>query len=276
MNRVDDHSGRRINQRPGVGLTAEIVQRRELLLPRIAIDLPAIIMVQAGAKTLRDPAGRTLIIPAGTAVAVAPGQTLDVTNHPDATGLYRAVCLACDPGLAARFAVPSPPGRTAIRDMLALPQLPEGFSAAIDHARRAIIDRAGVSDPVAAHRMGEALLWLAELGGGFAAATAPSTAGRVREMLLAAPADPWPAVAVAARLAMSEATLRRRLAAEQQSLSRILTDVRMGCALSLLQMTDMAVGGVAAAVGYDCPSRFAARFRQRFGFAPSAIRGHGD
>ena len=31
---------------------------------------------------------------------------------------------------------------------------------------------------------------------------------------------------------------------------------------------------IAFAVGYESPSRFAIRFRQRFGFAPTAVRGH--
>ena len=44
-------------------------------------------------------------------------------------------------------------------------------------------------------------------------------------------------------------------------------------ALTLLQSTDVSVLDVGLAVGYDSASRFAVRFRQRFGFPPSAIRG---
>jgi AraC-like DNA-binding protein len=42
----------------------------------------------------------------------------------------------------------------------------------------------------------------------------------------------------------------------------------------LLQSTDQAVNRIALDVGYESPSRFANRFRERFGFAPTAIRGH--
>ena len=44
--------------------------------------------------------------------------------------------------------------------------------------------------------------------------------------------------------------------------------------MQLLQSTDLSILRIAEAVGYKSQSRFAARFRARFGFAPSAIRGH--
>ena len=50
----------------------------------------------------------------------------------------------------------------------------------------------------------------------------------------------------------------------------------MAHALMLLQVTDQPVATVAALVGYDSPSRFAARFRQRFGHPPAAIRDQTD
>ncbi|MCU0827909.1 MAG: helix-turn-helix domain-containing protein [Tabrizicola sp.] len=47
----------------------------------------------------------------------------------------------------------------------------------------------------------------------------------------------------------------------------------MNRALGLLQTTDNPVQQIAFAVGYASASRFAVRFRARFGLAPSAIRG---
>ena len=44
-------------------------------------------------------------------------------------------------------------------------------------------------------------------------------------------------------------------------------------AMMLLQATDHAVTRVALEVGYESASRFAIRFRERFGFSPGAIRG---
>jgi AraC-like DNA-binding protein len=46
----------------------------------------------------------------------------------------------------------------------------------------------------------------------------------------------------------------------------------MTSALLLLQSTGLPVGQIALDVGYESASRFAIRFRERFGCAPSAIR----
>ncbi len=48
----------------------------------------------------------------------------------------------------------------------------------------------------------------------------------------------------------------------------------MTSALRLLQGTDWPISLIASQVGYESASRFAERFRKRFGFAPTAIRGH--
>ena len=48
----------------------------------------------------------------------------------------------------------------------------------------------------------------------------------------------------------------------------------MSYALTLLHGTDTSVLSVALAVGYDSASRFSARFRSRFGYLPSDVRGH--
>ena len=42
----------------------------------------------------------------------------------------------------------------------------------------------------------------------------------------------------------------------------------------LLQSTDFPINRIALEVGYASPSRFATRFRARFGIAPTIIRGH--
>ena len=82
----------------------------------------------------------------------------------------------------------------------------------------------------------------------------------------------WTADRMARELAMSAATLRRRLAAEGATFADLVVDARMSSALTLLQATAQPVADIALSVGYESASRFAIRFRQRFGFAPSAVR----
>ena len=98
----------------------------------------------------------------------------------------------------------------------------------------------------------------------------------IKRIVASAPEVNWPAPDVAARLAMSEATMRRRLARTGTSLSKILLETRMLAALTLLQAGDQSVVQIAYAVGYESPSRFAGRFRERFGFAPSELRKRGS
>ncbi|MFN3987371.1 MAG: helix-turn-helix transcriptional regulator [Rhodocyclaceae bacterium] len=82
----------------------------------------------------------------------------------------------------------------------------------------------------------------------------------------------WQVGEVAASLHRSPATLRRQLAREQGGFRALLEEVRMVTALGLLQGTDLPVGLVADRVGYRSASRFAERFRARFGLLPSALR----
>ncbi|WP_033852456.1 helix-turn-helix transcriptional regulator, partial [Yersinia wautersii] len=79
---------------------------------------------------------------------------------------------------------------------------------------------------------------------------------------------------VAEHMTMSEVVLRRKLAAENILLRDLMIDVRMTSALRLLQGTDWPISLIANQIGYESSSRFAERFRKRFGFAPTAIRGH--
>ena len=96
----------------------------------------------------------------------------------------------------------------------------------------------------------------------------------MRDLISNEPHGDWTSARLCALTGVSEATLRRKLAAEKWSFQSLLIDVRMSIAMQLLQSTDLSVLRIAEAVGYESQSRFAARFRARFGFAPSAIRGH--
>lgn len=261
---------REIVTRAGVGATAQIVQRRELLCARLPIDQPSILIVLSGTKTLRWDGGECAI-EAGEAAAVAGGQTFDVVNRPGANGRYEAGWLVCDPAMVAGFTGcdATLPG---IRGALTLGVIEPEFHAAIDRARTAILAADDLPQAIAVQRMIEVLVWLGLRGGRFDDVRASSVAARVRMLVSASPEEPWTAPSIARALAMSEATLRRRLASEQLTLSRLLIDTRMALALSLLQATDRPVAQIAMDVGYDSPSRFAARFRARFGYPPTAIR----
>lgn len=258
-----------IIHRPGVGTTAGILQKQALELKRLVIEQPILVVVEHGSKLLRQPDGEYLIR-AGEAVAIAGGQTIDLINQPAADGSYRALWLVWDGALLAAHAL-AHPEQPAIRGVLPLRGHDDAWLAAFRRAVEAVGDAALPVD-IARHRAAEALLWLGVYGGRFAPAESPTVAVKVRRLIGQDLAREWSAAAVASTLAMSEATLRRRLADEATNLSEILVDTRMSFALNLLQCSGQAVTQIAYHVGYQSPSHFAVRFRQRFGFSPSAIR----
>ncbi|WP_233986864.1 helix-turn-helix transcriptional regulator [Pectobacterium versatile] len=71
---------------------------------------------------------------------------------------------------------------------------------------------------------------------------------------------------------MSEATLRRRLSAEQTRFEVLLLETRMQHAMMLVQTTSWSMQRLAEACGYKSSARFSERFKNRFGCSPTKIR----
>ncbi|UOO91153.1 AraC family transcriptional regulator [Vitreoscilla massiliensis] len=86
------------------------------------------------------------------------------------------------------------------------------------------------------------------------------------------PAHPWQSTEVEARLNMSAATLRRRLAKEGHSLKQVILHARLNCALDMLYTQTWPLKTIAAKCGYQSESVFKQRFEQRFGLSPEQIR----
>lgn len=267
---MSDHA-KALLSRPGVGFTASVAQGCDLRFSRVVVDRPTLIVVDHGSKTL-EAAGGAWTVAGGEGVALAGGQTFDVTNRLSGRGRYGARWLVWDPSIVAAFER-SGEGAT-LRSVAAFGRLEVSFLAAFDRAIEAIGDADGVPEAVARHRLTEVLVWLSLLGIRFSSAESPSFAARVRRLVEASADARWTTAEVADRLAVSEATLRRRLAAEGTTLGDLIADVRMAQGMLLLQSTDLSVNRVALEVGYESASRFAIRFRRRFGFPPTAIRGH--
>lgn len=261
-----------IARRPGIGTTARIIQSQHLRFSRVTVSDPVLIVVKYGKKELRAP-GFQCILEAGQAVAIGPDQQLDIINTPGSNGQYQADWLVWDPGLISDY-VPRNPGSKTIDVARGLGSLPEECFKSIDIALDALRYQTDVPDPVAAHRLSEVLVWIDLLGSRFELREPASTGAVVRRLVASSLDIDWTASAVAKKMAMSEATLRRRLADEGTKLGELISDVRMSSAMQLLQSTKLPISHIALDVGYESASRFAVRFRRRFGFAPSAIRGH--
>jgi len=261
----------RITHRPGVGTTATILQLQELEFKRLYIDQPVLIVVERGVKSLRWKTGE-YIIRSGEAIAIAGGQSVDITNRLAEDGSYRAHWLVWDTALIAAYAdqhLLQPVIRHALPICMLGPDFSESFLRAVQG-----VEDMQIPEEISRHRASEMLLWIGMRGGRFEQTEVVALAVKVRRLIGQDLAREWSSACVAAALAMSEATLRRKLADEHTTLSEIITDSRLSFALNLLQSTAQPVTQIALNVGYQSPSNFAARFRERFGFPPSAIRGH--
>jgi AraC-like DNA-binding protein len=261
----------RIAARPKVGATAGVLQQQELEFKRLFIESPVLILVEEGVKSLQWPGGACQIR-AGEAIALAGGQSVDITNQIGADGSYRARWLAWDGSLIAAHAN-THSWQPVIRNALPIIAPPAEFATAFRLACAAVEgDRVPID--IARHRAAELLLWIAAYGGRFEQTRDLTLTVKIRRVIGQDVSGEWSACAVASAFAISEATLRRRLADEGTSLSAILVDTRMTFALQLLQSTAQPVTQIALAVGYQTPSQFAVRFRDRFGFPPTSVRGH--
>lgn len=263
---------RRIVTRAGVGTTAQIIQWGEVLSHRITMDCPILIHVVRGTKILRRQ-GRETVIPAGEAVAVAGGQTFDIFNQSGPGGYYEARWLMFDQIDLASWSLENPQ-LPAISELLPLCNLAPEFSRLIASTIGAIEDEDALPLSVASARVREVLAWIGVHGGRFLPTARTSLPNRIRTLLSAQPGLDWTAEKVASHMAMSEATLRRHLAKEGQAFSTLLVEARLSSAFNLILATDQPIDAIARSVGYQSPSRFAARFKALFGHQPTILRGH--
>lgn len=258
-----------ISFRQGVGITAGILQYQELEFKRLFIEQPVLIRVEQGIKALRWSGGEYLIR-SGEAIAIAGGQSIDITNRLAEDGRYKARWLVWDNALIAAYA-DAYPQQTVIRHALPITSRSTEFVAAYQRALQAVEDTTLPLD-IACHRVSELLLWIGMSGGRFEQSEALTLTIKIRRLIAQDLARQWSASSVASAFSMSEATLRRKLADESTSLTEVLVDARMSFALKLLQSTTLPVSQVALEVGYQTSSQFTVRFRHRFGFSPTAIR----
>ena len=247
-------------------------------LSRTPILSPLLIVVTEGCKRIR--LGEHELTAFTGDWLVLPGQQrVEMLNqpHPD-SGHYHAWALGeldgwrqrlhelFAPQLArlmlpakAEVFQPTQQARAAFADLLAL--LPSAERGSLQAAQ-------------AEHAWQGLMLTLAAAGQGGAlfAHNHRRTAERVLRLLRSDLSLDWQAEDIAAQLAMSGATLRRKLAFEKLSFRRLLQDARMERALGLISNSPQALGDIAAACGYQSPSRFAAAFQRQFGCSPSTLR----
>lgn len=250
-----------------------ITARSAQHLRRVMCWSPLLMRVRRGQKILIDGEHRQQAGP-GQLVAVPAGTELELMNLPEA-GAYVCEVLQFAPALlqhcrdshagvfAGLLARPDP---ALICPLDALPARlwDEVFAAASQQE----------PDELLQHRAEGLLLALALAGHGGSLFIDRSAAltRRVQQMLLLQPGRDWTVDDLAVALGVGASTLRRQLAQEGTSFRELLEQVRLNSALALLQGSRQPVARIAEQCGYASPSRFAVRFRSRFGMSPQELR----
>ena len=232
----------------------------------VRLDQPLIGIVLSGAKEvwLGDVSER---FSAGTAFVLPAAVDLEIVNEPDGrTHLYQSLILPVEPDMLPQVG-PDGAARAQAQDSFVIP-LTAGRVQALLHAADTI-DAGPAEAVLRTARLHELLALLHD-----APAARPlfdvTLAERVARLVRAELDRRWTAADIATRLALSESTLRRRLAGEGQALSVILRRERMGVARRLIAQ-GAASGAAGLAVGYASRAHFARAFRATFGVNPAEV-----
>ncbi|UXY15633.1 helix-turn-helix domain-containing protein [Chitiniphilus purpureus] len=273
--RIDRHG-----ERMQLGRAGLFQFRRETRVLRAPFFAPCLIVVLAGHKQVHLGDTHVACRP-GQWIAVGAGQEISFTNVPDPQlGFFAGLTVVGDTGWMKRFArqyaaqLPA----TLSGDLVFTPDA-VCWKTLSDYVEQVLLpQRTPLDETLVEHRW--QTLWLALARQGVARdlvlAEPDSWRERVVRLIDFDPAADWRMGDVAGRLAVSEATLRRRLAEEDASFAGLLADVRMGRALILVMQTRQSVQQIALACGYTSPSRFTDAFRARFGLTPTALRENGS
>ena len=252
---------------PGV----HIIQSRRAKFHNIISPVPAIIWVLNGTKRVCSDRDQQEVS-CGYFVLLPENRSITVENVPVGNKPYEARVLAFGreffENAYRRLSVPEDFRRRAFQTAPETEQISEAFA----RARDALADAANLPGSIVSSRCEEVVLWLAEAGAYLPWKQTASFTDRVRSVVAQRPDHSWTSAEVGYDLAVSEATLRRKLHAEGTSFKKVLLDLRMAVALTYLQTTNWPLSKVAAASGYVSQSRFSTRFAERFGIHPMDIR----
>jgi AraC-like DNA-binding protein len=249
---------------------ASIRQTRSGQFRQLAIAQPVLIVVGSGQKTI-EVEGRRLVAVPGEGIALSGGLVATVRNEAPAGAAYEADVYAL------AHSVPLLPqdggfGHEAHGAFVVPP-------AMRTHLHRLRDEAPELPDAILGHRARELALWLTSFGIAWRHRDRSDLPFLIRDLVAQEPAGKWSVARLLPLLAkrghaLSEASLRRRLAAQGTSFTALVIDTRLSLALERLQSSDDAITRIALDVGYESSSRFAVRFRSRFGMCPSDIRGH--
>lgn len=249
---------------PGIALPFSIYSSVcEQKIVNVPIFKPMLICVLDGSKKLGDQG--EIECPPGSFVVLSNHPSINMRNIPG-EGQYLALIVEFE---HEDFdCLPPKKGRTE-------PYIQGPLCEAFRKTLEQFVEWSGFAPPAMwAARRQEILHLLYHLGYEKVTAVAepPSLSHKLHGMISTDFSVDLNADVLAAKLALSESTLRRKLAAEGSTLQAIKDRARLGYGLHLVQSTFEPIGRVAEKCGYQSQSRFTDKFKQFFGVTPTELR----
>jgi len=233
-----------------------------------------LLIIASGRIGLDDGVDRATVDAPTSLLLVESNTCADLLKTPDGEErLFRSIFLTLSPDLLDAFHRSRLPALTDETSPVSFRLVPldDDLASTLRQVLNSI-DVQRVSDERLRYRLLDLLATLAERGYRFSRIGRHGTSERLRTVIAEAPERHWTAGEAGRELAMSAATLRRRLADEHVRFEDLLIDVRMHHAMMLVQTTTWSIPRIAEACGYKSRARFAERFRERFGYLPSAVQ----
>ncbi|ARA76638.1 helix-turn-helix transcriptional regulator [Pectobacterium brasiliense] len=233
-----------------------------------------LLLVLSGRLTLLEQNETTVVDTPSQLCLITPDASADLAKTPGGhDSAFRSIFLTFSSTLLARFYQRYP-------EILAPAHHPRPFTTLtldddLTHTLQYLVEGItgnALNESRLELRLMDMLLALSERGYRFGAPPQPGVTAQLRALISEEPERHWTAQFAGRLLAMSEATLRRRLSAEQTRFEVLLLETRMQHAMMLVQTTSWSMQRLAEACGYKSSARFSERFKTRFGCSPTKIR----
>ena len=265
---VNQHGASRLLQNLGV---FHCVQHQALR--SVPLVQPGFVLVVSGNKRVDDGI-KEIFYPPGHLMLFPGGSTLNIGNIPAPLSDYLAISVTFPPDTIEHFIAAYAnkvelwnqlPVKLAKASEELLHSLSQWVNACMYKSQSALWHN---------HRAQEILLLLAQsqLAGNIFVQQNPNWSQKVSAYFSLDISRDWHMEEVATYFGCSEATLRRKLDAENASFRNLLEDVRLSSALAILQESNWTITRIAQTVGYESASRFSERFALRFGVSPQELR----
>ncbi|MEQ9878951.1 helix-turn-helix transcriptional regulator [Pectobacterium aroidearum] len=233
-----------------------------------------LLLVLSGQLTLLEQNGTTSVDTPSQLCLITPDASADLTKTPGGhDAVFRSIFLTFSSTLLAQFYHRYPEKLSSAHHSAPFTPLAldDDLTCTLKYLVTGITDNT-LPETRLELRLMDMLLVLSERGYHFGAPPQPGITAQLRALISEEPEYYWTAQSAGRRLAMSEATLRRRLSAEQTRFEVLLLETRMQHAMMLVQTTSWSMQRLAEACGYKSSARFSERFKTRFGCSPTKIR----